>query len=59
MKCLPDQGDMQIVGMDGEKGYEGKCFPKDVKIVDDDCLDRKFTSFMISYNSYLKSHNKV
>ena len=59
MEYLPDQGDMQIVGMDGEKGYGGKCFPKDVKIVDDDCLDRKFTSFMISYNSYLKSHNKV
>lgn len=59
-KILPDQGDMEQVGMDGERGFGGKCFPKDLKIVYNsvDCNLKQLPRFMIEYNQFLKQ-NKI
>lgn len=53
---LPEQGDMEVVGMDGERGFGGKCFPKDLKIASDMTPKdkRMLLDFMLNYNTYLK-----
>ena len=55
MKHLLDfipQGPLDQVGMDGQLGYNGCCFPKDVKNFNDEHKDI-LTDFMIKYNEYL------
>lgn len=53
MKKLPEQGDMNIVGLDGKLGYDGKCFPKDVLIARKS-KPHLLTVFMYTYNCYLR-----
>lgn len=53
MKELPEQGDMHIVGLDGELGYGGKCFPNNVELMR---MHYKNTliNFLKDYNNELK-----
>lgn len=50
---LPNQGDMSQVGMDGYRGYGGKCFTKDVIAFNTD-RNHLLTEFMIDYNRKLQ-----
>lgn len=50
---LPLQGDMSRVGMDGYRGYGGKCFTKDV-IAFNTNTSHELTEFMINYNTRLQ-----
>lgn len=56
MKMMLDnipQGDMSVVGLDGELGYGGACFPKDVNSFNS-YYDHRLTRFMKNYNESLK-----
>lgn len=51
---LPYQGNMAQVGMDGYRGYGGKCFTKDV-IAYDTNKPHELTEFMIDFNQRLQN----
>jgi len=51
MKNLPDPK-MDIVGLDGSRGYGGACFPKDVNAFDSE-HDHALTNFMKKFNKDL------
>lgn len=58
MLDLVPQGEMAQVGMDGELGYGGKCFPKDVKQFLNE-HPHELLKFMRKYNSRLRGYNCV
>ena len=51
MKNLPDNK-MNIVGLDGSRGYRGACFPKDVNAFDNE-YNHILTNFMKEFNKNL------
>lgn len=52
LKHIP-QGDLTRVGMDGEWGFGGACFPKDTAMFNE-LHEHPLTEFMIEYNKNLK-----
>jgi len=53
MRNLPDPR-MDIVGLDGQRGFGGACFPKDVKAFNHN-FEHILTKFMLEYNSKISS----
>jgi len=53
MRNLPEPR-MDIVGLDGQRGFGGACFPKDVKAFNYD-FEHVLTKFMLEYNSKISS----
>lgn len=51
---LPPQGDLPLVGLDGELGYGGKCFPNNVDLLMSVKPDM-FLEFMRQYNKKLQN----